>query len=186
MDTQKYKSDLWSQLKDTHGKLIYTYVTHQKQLWLTTLRQSIIGWLQIILTAISTVGFLNIIITNKTTLAWIAGICSVLSLSLNLYSRSANMSEELSMRKKTIDNLWPLVQDYISLLTDFWNMDGIEDIKKQRKELQDRIGIVYKEAPRTGLMAYLLAKSALKKKKEQSFDGDESDIFLPENLRNRK
>ena len=185
MDTKQYKSDLWSQLKDAHGKILYTYVTHQKQLWLASLKQSIVGWLQIGLTAVSTVGFLSIIITNQTTLAWAAGICSVLSLALNLYSRSANMGEEVSKRRKTIDALWPIVQDYISLLTDFWNEEGVDEIKQRRQELQDRTDAVYKDAPRTGWLAYQLAKKALRKDKEQSFDGDESDLLLPENLRNR-
>ena len=185
MDTKQYKSDLWSQLKDAHGKILYTYVTHQKQLWLASLKQSIVGWLQIGLTAVSTVGFLSIIITNQTTLAWAAGICSVLSLALNLYSRSANMGEEVSKRRKTIDSLWPIVQDYISLLTDFWNEEGVDKIKQRRQDLQDRTDAVYKDAPRTGWLAYKLAKIALRKDKEQSFDGDESDLLLPENLRNR-
>lgn len=185
MDEKQYKSDLWSQLKDAHGKLLYTYVTHQKQLWLVSLKQTIIGWLQIGLTAVSTVGFLDIIITSTTKLAGAAGICSVLSLALNLYSRSANMGEEITKRRKTIDALWPIVQDYISLLTDFWNEDGVDKIKDRRQELQDRTDTVYKNAPRTGWLAYQLAKIALKKDKEQSFDGVESDLLLPENLRNR-
>ena len=185
MDEIKYKKDLWSQLKDTYGRLVYTYVTHQKQLWLTSLMQDIIGWLQIGLTAVSTVGFLSIIITNKTILAWAAGICSVLSLALNLYNRSANSNDVISKRRKTVDALWPIVQDYISLLTDFWNQDGVEAIKNRRKDLQDRTDAVYKDAPRTGWLAYQLAKKALKSDKEQSFDGNESDLLIPENLRNR-
>ena len=186
MDEKQYKSDLWSQLKDAHGKILYTYVTHQKQLWLVSLRQTIIGWLQIGLTAVSTVGFLSIVITSKTTLALAAGICSVLSLALNLYNRSANMGDEISKRRKTVDALWPIVQDYISLLTDFWNEDAIEEIKRRREDLQSRTDAVYKDAPRTGWLAYKLAQKALKTDKEQSFDGDESDKLLPENLRNRK
>ncbi len=186
MDERKYKSDLWSQLKGVYGKLLYTYVTQQKQLWLISRKQSIIGWTQIILTAISTVGFLSIVFTNTTKLAVAAGICSVLSLVLNLYSRSANMGELISRHKKTVDSLWPIVQDYISLLTDFWNNAGIDEIKLKRQELQNRTEAIYKEAPRTGYIAYYLARKALKVNNEQSFTDSESDIFLPEELKNRK
>ena len=186
MDEQKYKSDLWSQLKDAHGKLLYTYVTHQKQLWLASLKQTIIGYFQIFLTAVSTVGFFRIIFLSKTTYTWVAGVCSVLSLALNLYSRSANMGDDISKRQKTVNALWSIVQDYISLLTDFWHEDGITEIKQRRQELQDKTDAVYKDAPRTGWLAYRLAQKALKKDKEQSFDGDESDLLLPENLRGRK
>ena len=186
MDDKKYRIDLWSQLKDAYGKVLYTYVSHQKHLWLVSLKRSVIGWLQIILTAVSSVGFLSIIITNTSTLAWIAGICSVLSLALNLYTRSVDIGEEVSKRRKTVDALWPIVQDYISLLTDFWNEDGIDEIKHRRQMLQDRTNVVYKEAPRTGWIAYKMAQKALKQDKEQSFDNDESDNLLPQNLRNRK
>lgn len=186
MERQRYKSDLWSQLKEAYAKAQYTYVTHQKQLWLVYLKQGIIGWFQIGFTAISTVGFLSIIFVNKDTLTWAAGICSVLSLALNLYSRSANLGEEIAKRRNTVDGLWPILQDYISLLTDFWYAGEIETIIQRRQELQDKTDAVYKDAPRTGFLAYQLAREALKKGKEQSFDGEESDLFLPENLRNRK
>ena len=186
MDEKKYRNDLWTQLKDAYGKVLYTYVTHQKHLWLVSLKRSVIGWLQIILTAVSSVGFLGSIITNTSTLAWIAGICSVLSLALNLYTRTVDIGEEVLKRRKTIDALWPIVQDYISLLTDFWNENGIDEIKHRRQMLQGRTDVVYKEAPRTGWIAYKMAQRALKQDKEQSFDNDESDRFLPQNLRNRK
>ena len=185
MDEQKYKSDLWSQIKDSYKKVVYTYVTHQKSLWLKSLKRDIIGWLQIVLTAMSTVGFLSIIITNKNMLAWMAGACSVISLALNLYSRSANMGEVVLEERKTVDALWPIVQDYLSLLTDFWYQDGVEEIKDKRKDLQDKTETVYNDAPRTGWLAYQLAKKALKTDGEQSFEGNEGDNLLPENLRNR-
>lgn len=186
MDEYRYKKDLWAQLKDINGKIVYTYVTHQKQLWLITLMQDIIGWIQIILTAISSVGLFNIIISNQITSAWLAGICSALSLAFNLYNRSAKMGDLISRHQKTVDALWPIVQDYTSLLTDFWYNAEIEEIKAKRQELQIRTNTVYREAPRTGKIAYIMAQRALKKNGEQSFTSKESDILLPESLRNRK
>ena len=70
-------------------------------------------------------------------------------------------------------------------MTDCLRCSTEDKIKQRRQDLQDRTDAVYKDAPRTGWLAYQLAKIALRKDKEQSFDGDESDLLLPENLRNR-
>lgn len=92
----RYKSALWGQLKEGYAKLLYTYEVQQKQLAYVQRRQSLVKTMQIVLTSVSTVGFLSIAITDQTTLSWVAGISSVLSLALSLYSREANLGEVYS------------------------------------------------------------------------------------------
>lgn len=121
MMAMRYKGALWGQLKEGYAKLLYTYEVQQKQLAYVQRRQSLVKTMQIVLTSVSTVGFLSIAITDQTTLSWVAGISSVLSLALSLYSREANLGEVLSRHRKTIDALWALLQDYLSYLLRVWH-----------------------------------------------------------------
>ena len=87
MFMEKNQELLLNQIVDLHGKVVYTYTTHHKiQNRLESINRGV-KIIQIILTAISTVGFLATVITNQYLLAWIGGITSALSLGLNLYSK---------------------------------------------------------------------------------------------------
>lgn len=182
MSYQNYRRMLLAQIKECYGKLLYTYVTHQKQHWLLALRQNTIKLVQIFLSSVSTVGFLSIAITNQTTLSVVAGISSVLSLALNLYSREANLSDRIERHRRTVNKLWPIQQDYLSLMADFWGEMPTEVVVQKRNELQERTDAVYQDSPRTGKLAYMLASRALKKG-EQSFTTKEIDSLLPLDLR---
>ena len=64
---------LLNQIIDLHGKVVYTYTTHHKiQNRLERINKGV-KISQIILTAVSTVGFLATVITNQYLLAWIGG-----------------------------------------------------------------------------------------------------------------
>lgn len=184
MSVNGYRGALWSQLKEGYGKLLYTYVTQQKQLSLVEMWQNLIKTVQVLLTSVSTVGFLSIAITDQTTLSWAAGISSVLSLALNLYSREASLGTLVARHRSTTDALWPILQDYLSLLTDCLDDPPVDEVVRRRDDLQCRISAVYQEAPRTGAMAYRMARRALAKG-EQSFEKGELESLLPSELRNR-
>ena len=108
-----------------------------------------------------------------------------MSLALNLYSRGRPYSKEIGEHRSTADTLWPILQDYLSLLTDFDNLD-IQTIRESRKGLQDRLEQAYRTAPKTGNKAYWLAQKALKQDSEQSFEVGECDQLLPVGLRSSK
>lgn len=60
----------------------------------------------------------------------------------------------------------------------------MDEIVNRRDDLQRRINAVYQEAPRTGAMAYRMARRALTKG-EQSFEKGELESLLPSELRDR-
>ena len=182
MSDHNYRRMLLAQIKECYGKLLYTYVTHQKQLWLLAFRQNAIKLVQIVLSSVSTVGFLSIAITNQTTLSVVAGISSVISLALNLYSREANLADRIERHRRTVNKLWTIRQDYVSLMTDFWGEMPTEVVVQRRNELQERTDAVYQDSPRTGKFAYMLASRALKRD-EQAFTTKEIDSLLPPDLR---
>ena len=79
------------------------------------------------------------------------------------------------------DRLWVVLQDYISLLTDFDDI-GVEEIRRRRDLIQGSQAEVYREAPRTDDKAYSRARDRLKNG-HQSFEPGECDKLLPLDLR---
>ena len=96
---------LLNQIIDLHGKVVYTYTTHHKiQNRLERINKGV-KISQIILTAVSTVGFLATVITNQYLLAWIGGITSALSLGFNLYMKDSNLDDRIKKHKDAADEL---------------------------------------------------------------------------------
>lgn len=87
MEKIAYREKLKSQIKDAYGKVVYTYTAHHKFAARLIKQKNTIKVTQIILTAISTVGFLATVITNQVLLSWLGGITAALSLGLNLYTK---------------------------------------------------------------------------------------------------
>lgn len=100
MDEIKYEEKLRSQIKDAYGRVLYTYTAHHKLAARLIKQKNAIKITQIVLTAVSTVGFLATIITNQVLLSWLGGITAALSLGLNLYTRDFNLQEAIQKHKK--------------------------------------------------------------------------------------
>lgn len=175
MEKDEYRKRLWSQLVETYSKVMYTYETQQQAANIKTNWHNGISIAQIVLTAVSSAGLIGVAIGQTYVAALVSSILAALSLGLNLYSKGAALSE-------AADGLWPILQDYISLLTDFENMD-LEEIRAARRDLQSRTEKQYLNAPRTNKHAYELARKTLKNEEGQSFEKGECDRLLPVELR---
>ena len=104
---------LLNQIIDLHGKVVYTYTTHHKiQNRLERINKGV-KISQIILTAVSTVGFLATVITNQYLLAWIGGITSALSLGFNLYMKDSNLDDRIKKHKDAADELWDVREAFL-------------------------------------------------------------------------
>lgn len=180
-----WRGRLRSQIEEAYSKALYTYTAQHKAANLKERHQSGISLIQIALTSISSVGIISSLFISQYHASIAAGICSAMSLALNLYSRGRPYSKEIGEHRSTADTLWPILQDYLSLLTDFDNLD-IQTIRESRKGLQDRLEQVYRTAPKTGNKAYRLTQKALKQDSEQSFEVGECDQLLPVGLRSSK
>lgn len=88
MDSSDYRERLRGQIKESYGKLLYTYQTQQEAATLKRTTTNRISISQIILTAVSTCGVISVIIgqTGTGVGAVVASITSALSLGLNLYT----------------------------------------------------------------------------------------------------
>lgn len=172
---------LRGQIKEAYGKLLYTYQTQQEAATLKRDLSNRLSIAQIVLTAISTCGVVGILFGQAEFGAVIASLFAAVSLGINLYVRGAKLPEEAEAHARCADRLWVVLQDYISLLTDFDDI-GVEEIRRRRDLIQGSQAEVYREAPRTDDKAYSRARDRLKND-HQSFEPGECDKLLPLDLR---
>ena len=175
---EKNRELLLAQIVDLYGKVVYTYTAHHKIQNRLEGRNKGITVIQIILMAISTVGFLATVITNQYLLAWIGGITSSLSLGLNLYMKDSNLDDQIRKHKDAADALWDVREAYSSLITDFYDL-SLNDIRLKRDEIQHIWSEVNRKYPGTDKKGYKEAKKSLKDEEEQTFNEGEVEKFLP-------
>lgn len=185
MCDEDYRSILRGQIREVYGKVVYTYTTHIEMLNLLLKKNRCHKNIQIVMTAISTGGFLGDLIANIPYLQWLAGIAATISLGLNLYFRDQNLEELISRHRGTINDLWCLREQYLSLLTDFDVLDD-DSIRYRRDLLSEETQAIYKIAPNTNSKAYEKAQKNLKENEFQFFRPEEIDQMLPETLRQIK
>lgn len=185
MSNAEYRSRLKGQLQEAYVKVLYTYQTQQEAANSRIVIQHRVSIAQIILTSLIAVGIVGIFFPQSQVALCLSAVLGVVSLCLNIYARSARNEENAGSHIITADQLWIIVQDYISLLTDFDDID-IDEIKATRKDLQLRTAEVYSQAPRTNKHEYERAQRALKKEEVQSFNEEECEKFLPVALRKSK
>lgn len=185
MDKAEYRERLRGQIKESYGRLSYTYQTQQEAATLKRTMANRISISQIILTAVSTCGVISAILgqTGIGVGAVVASITSALSLGLNLYSRGSKLPEEAEEHVRCANRLWVVLQDYESLLTDFDDLE-VREIRRCRDSLIEKQAEIYAEAPRTSDKTYEKARDRLKNG-HQSFEPGEIGKLLPSRLRSR-
>lgn len=178
----EYKDALKIQIKEAYGRIVYTFVSHHKQMARIDKMNKTIKIVQIIFSAISTFGFIGTLITNNIAATWIAGIFAAILLAINLFFKDFRLSEQIAQHRKASDELWLIRERYISLLTDFPVLSEAE-IAAERDKLRDDTHEIYKSSPKTDSKSYGQAQNALKNEEEQFFSTEELDKMLPQHLR---
>lgn len=178
---QAYRKHLKAQIEEACGKVIYTYTAHHKFADRLENLNNRVQILQIILTAISAGGFFVTIITNQTVLSWIGGATAVISLGLNLYTKEYKIQNEVNLHRNAANDLWDVRESYVSLLTDF-EILNIEDIRKNRDNLQDKVSEINRKYPSTDRKSYKSAKKSLQTEEEQTFNENEVASILPNGI----
>lgn len=181
----EYKDDLKTQIRESYGRIVYTYTTHLKMMNYLDTKNAVVKYIKIGLSALSSGNILAAIITSQVALTWVGGIFSAILLALNLFFKEFNLVEESHQHRSISDNLWLVREDYVSLLTDFSILSDGEIIKR-RDDLQLRVFEIYKNGPKTNSRSYKKAQKALKKEEEQFFSPKEIDDMLPAHLRSSR
>ncbi len=181
-NSPQHKEILYSMIEDAYGKVVYTYTTQVIHAGRLKKRNSILKWLQIILSAISTGGFLGSVITNQEVLVWIGGLCSTALLAVTAYFKDSEFSNTYAKHHIASNNLWVIREEYLALLTDFSIM-STEEIIKKRDDLRKKTSKIYENAPLTDAKSYELAQEAIQNNESQFFSRKELNQIVPEKLR---
>ena len=181
-DSQCYEENLYAQIEDAYGKVMYSYTTQIIHAGRLKKKSQAIKWAQIILSAISTGGFVGNLISSESVLIWIGGLCATALLVLTSYLKDVDLVATLTKHFETSNQLWIIREEYISLLTDFTNLT-VEVAASKRDELQKKSATVYASAPITDAKSYAMAQKALKDNEAQFFTREELNKMLPISLR---
>ena len=180
-DNKKYRDKLRNQIKESCGKVIYTYTAHHKLANRLEKENKCVKIVQIILTALSSCGFFASIIIDKVMLTWVGGISAALSLCLNLYSKEYEIQNDVNRHRNAANMLWDIRESYISLLVDFEVLEDSE-IQKKRDILCEKVSEVNNDYPATDAKSYRAAQRALQQEEEQTFKDNEVDSILPNGI----
>lgn len=178
----QYKAKLQAQLREEYGKVTYTYTCFTKSIQILKNRDKAINIVQIILSALSTVGFVSLWNTDCFWVKFTSTVVSAVLLALTLYTNRFRLSDDIRSFTQGSDELWKIRADYISLLTDMEQLSN-EEIVKRRDELIERTDGANRKYPKTSAKSYKKAQKALKSEEEQFFSDDELDMMLPKHLR---
>ncbi|OZG63528.1 hypothetical protein BLEM_0231 [Bifidobacterium lemurum] len=175
-----YRQRLYAQLVSARGRLQYTATAHEKDAERLTKLNNILHWLQIALSATTAGSFLIVAFPIQAKV--IGAACSTILCVLSAVTKNYSPKAKAQSHRQAADQLWSLRERYESLLCDFTELDD-EAIRRKRDDLSNEVGEIYKHTPRTTARAYHQTKKALQRDKEQTFDEDEAEQFLPPKLR---
>ena len=172
-----------AQLRELYGRVVYSHKVHEKEADILLARLSKVKLAQIVLPAISTTGFASILFGTEWLGSLVGTLCSVVLLALNLYTRSDDLGAQAQEHRDAAASIWPIRENYLSLITDLALGNPLPDIQEKRDALLDELAEVYNNSPSTTERAYKKAQKALNLQGEMTFSADEVDAFLPHTLK---
>lgn len=179
-DMKVNRDRLLSQIKEAHGKVVYTYTAHHKIVDRLKRRKAILDWTEIAITSASAVGLLSGFITNETALKLVGGLSAAISLAITLYTKNDTLQIAIKEHTDAANDLWLVREKYQSLIIDF---DGLESCQIQdvRTSIMYEVDEINRKYSGTDPLSYAAAQKALKENEEQYFAPGEADQLLPHN-----
>jgi hypothetical protein len=181
---------LVAQLRELYGRLAYTHKTHEKQADIYFDAFRLQRGIKVGLTALSSGVFLASlagVLLNAQGAALLLSFVALLLSASSWWDTTFKHGEEMQQHRDIAARLWGVRESYLSLIVDVTAASiTIEEGRKERDRIQDRMEKVISEAPRTTGKAYERAQDDLKNKEGLTFAESELDLLLPERLRTGK
>lgn len=178
-ETTVNRDKLLSQIKEAHGKVVYTYTAHHKIIDRAKKRKAFLDKAEIAITSVSAVGLLSGLITNETALKLVGGLSSAISLAITLYKKNDPLQTAINEHTNAANDLWLVREKYQSLIIDFDGLDTAQ-IQTARTDIMYEVDMINRKYPGTDPASYKAAQKALKEDDEQSFAPCEADHLLPQ------
>jgi len=183
-NTPDSRSILEGQIRECFGRVVYSHKTHEKCADILLDRLGKIKLAQIILSAITTVGFIAAVLGSGKIGAVAGIVVSTILLVLNTYVKDYDLGELAQKHRQSANDLWIIREKYITLITDIrMGERPIGGIQKERDELLEQLHSAYSGAPSTTYQAYKKAQEALQRLEDMTFADSEIDAFLPKELK---
>jgi DNA integrity scanning protein DisA with diadenylate cyclase activity len=171
-------------VRQLFAKVTWSHKIQEKQADLHTNYHRFLKWLEIIVISLTSVGIVSLIFTNCMAVTLVSALLSFLAVSITIIFKSFDFMTIISQHKTTANNLW-LIREQLEVL-----LVGINTQEKYYKEclndyelLLEKLNRIYENAPNTTDQAVKLASKSLKVKKDNSFDDEGIDSWLPSSLR---
>ena len=177
-----YRDNLKTQIRDAYGKLVYSYTCHWERIGELEKYNKWCNRLEIGLAAITATGVIGAMFSSYSCLPKMNAILATAALAVTLIIKAAHYDEQIFKHRKTADDLWLLREQYLSLLTDFEQLN-VETIAAERDELIKGLSAIYRSALPTNNDDYSKAQNKLKEEEYQHFSEEEIDKMLPPDLR---
>ena len=181
---------LEAQIRECFGRVVWSHKIHEKCADLCLDNLNRLKTVEIILSAITTTTLLVNIFGDTKIGTIIAAILSTVILSITIYTKDQDLGGQSKAHSETANKLGNIRELYISLIADIKAESlSVDEIKRQRDDLQQSVHIIYQNAPRTNYKAYELASKSLNQNgqvnegEEMTFSDVEIDRFLPKELR---
>lgn len=175
---------LEAQVRECFGRVIYTHKTHSK---MADRCAGTLRWLKIVQIALSSVtasGAVGVLFSDSYAVKVVTAIVSLGTVALTAYMKGFDPGAAAQKHRDAAADIWPIREDYLSLLTDILSGDAPpNELRKRRDELQAALAAIYRGAPHTTAGAYADAKIGLEKNEEYTFSDTEIDKFLPKALK---
>lgn len=172
-----------SAVRETFGKVTYTHKTYEKASDICNYRSAWVKRMNIILLALTSGSAIGSILKGEDFIIF-TSILATISLFFSVYQYNFNFDKQAHEYKITAKKLWLVREKYQNLIADIMadEVDQDESAKK-RDLLLEEYDRILENAPNTFPKAYEQARKALKLEEEMTFNTEEIDFFLPEELR---
>ena len=175
---------LEAQIRECFGRVIYTHKTHSKMADRAAGRLKWLKLIQIGLSSLTASGAVSIVFSDQFGLKLATAGISLATVGLTAYMKGFDPGAVAQKHRDTAEDIWPIRESYLSLLTDLRGGDGpMASLRERRDGLQASLAAIYRGAPHTDGKAYSDAQKALQQNEEYTFSDSEIDAFLPAALR---
>ena len=130
------------------GRVIYTHKTHSK---MADQCAGLLRWLRIAQIAFSSVtasGAVGVLFSDSYAVKLITAGMSLATVALTAYMKGFDPGAAAQKHRDSAAEIWPIREDYLSLLTDIISGDAKPDVlRKRRDDLQATLAAIYRGAP---------------------------------------
>lgn len=170
-------------VRQNFASVVWTHKIQEKQADIYSEKYRMLETINIVVAALTSCGVISLVTdTNKeSVLIKVAtSICSFITVAITAYFKSFDLKSLEKQHKEAANQFIGIRNELRQIIADIHMSNGaISDIESDYKEIMNRLNELYATAPITSDKARERAEQTFKKEKNNFYDEDEIDRFLP-------